>query len=179
MSLATLLLQFDRDFPGDPDQEIEIPGDLWAAWIREARAETDQAKPYQLGIIACSKSKLQTSEGGAVRARYLYTGQLFKASIAVTDLLCDRTLILSAKHGVVDPDRLIQTYDQKLPTGPGLTQWALFVDGLLPETQGKKVLCLAPEPYWRPLPSSSWERPLKGLGIGEQKAALKKLARAA
>ncbi len=172
-ALARLLLKFDLDSPGDGD--VEVPAEVWAEWIAAAR-QLDP-KPYQLGVIACSKSKRQLSAGDVVPARHLYTGQLFKASLEVAEKLCDRVIILSALHGVVAPEQLLETYDKKLPTKlKDRVQWGLAVDTFLPETQRMKVLCLAPEPYWSCLPSSAWEKPLKGLGIGEQKAKLAAMA---
>jgi hypothetical protein len=31
--LAAAILDFDEDNPGDPEASIEIPFDVWAAWV--------------------------------------------------------------------------------------------------------------------------------------------------
>lgn len=185
MSLAQLLLAYDADLApreGDDEAEVIVSGLLWSKWIARARAEEAQAgkKRWQLGIIACSKSKMRLAGNEVVPARHLYTGRLFRQSLLVAERFCDRTIILSALHGVVSPDELLAAYDKKLPTTKeDLGRWAIAVDAYLPELKGLKVLCLAPKPYWAPLPNQGWAKPLEGLGIGEQKAALKKMARAA
>ncbi len=177
-----MILKFDRDYPGDGD--LDVPAEVWAEWLKAAEVEHPswRQKPYHLGIVACSKSKLNLDTEGAVRARYLYTGQLFKASLAAAEVLCERVVILSALHGVVDPERLLGTYEKKLPSAKELRRaWGDEVDRALEDLGAGygRVLCLAPADYWSCLENANWAKPLKGLGIGQQKAKLKLLARAA
>ncbi len=44
MTLADLILLFDKKYPGAKDADVEIPGDLWQAWLREARKELAERK---------------------------------------------------------------------------------------------------------------------------------------
>jgi hypothetical protein len=170
VDLAGLILKFDADYPGDGD--IDVPARTWAKWVAAARA--GQPKPYQLGIIACSASKADRP----LPARELYTGELFKRSLAVAESRCGRVVVLSARHGVLDLDAVIAPYDFRLPTKKEpLARWAASVNASLPAAT--KVLCLAPRSYWGGLEglranlAEVWDTPLKGLGIGEQKRALK------
>ncbi|WP_395858435.1 DUF6884 domain-containing protein [Arthrobacter sp. KBS0702] len=47
---------------------------------------------------------------------------MFKKASAYAELTCDRWYILSAKHGLLHPDEIIQPYDMRLgtnhPTSP-------------------------------------------------------------
>lgn len=63
-----------------------------------------------IGIVGCSKTKLDR----AAPARDLYTSPLFVAAAAYCEATYDRWLILSAKYGLVDPDRVLEPYDVTL-----------------------------------------------------------------
>ena len=66
-----------------------------------------------VGLVACASQKLQRP----APARELYVSQLFKKASAYAGLTCDRWYILSAKHGLVHPDTVLE------PTGiPTLRQ---------------------------------------------------------
>lgn len=213
----------------DELEEVIIPGALWAAWISRAKVEyptpeesiarlgtamgavraqgfaPPSPRAYDLGVIACSAAKALTIDSSASRslpARDLYTGDLFKLSLAAAERLCRRVVILSALHGVVTLDQQLGWYDRKLPTAKReREQWQSRVSMTLqhlvrvatlqhpvtmtrvPRIADVRVLILAPQSYASGLylgtyPRPSAERPhvdepLKGLGIGKQKAALK------
>lgn len=74
-----------------------------------------------ISLLACSKSKVETN-GAAVPAHTLYTGQLFKAQLAYARRvlgLDDRHIfILSAKYGMIRSDEEIATYDLALEQMP-------------------------------------------------------------
>lgn len=145
-------------------------------------------KPYALAIIACSASKLDK----AAPARDLYTGALFKASLAVAEDMADRVVILSAKHGVLELDAVVEPYDvslasmdktQKLIWGDMVARALLKVLGIKDRTNikeceavGSRVLCLAPGSYVKCIGhlygKGKWSMPLEGLGIGHQKQRL-------
>ena len=145
-------------------------------------------KPYALAIIACSASKLDK----AAPARDLYTGALFKASLAVAEALSDRVVILSAKHGVLELDAVVEPYDvalasmdksQRLIWGDMVARALLKVLGIKDRTNIKeceaaseRVLCLAPGSYVKCIGHlygrGKWSMPLEGLGIGQQKKHL-------
>jgi hypothetical protein len=56
------------------------------------------------------KGKLPT----VALARDLYTSPLFLGRRRAVERSCDRWFILSAKHGLVDPDQLLEPYDETL-----------------------------------------------------------------
>lgn len=176
--------------------DVIVPAHAWKAWIALARAErkpyafaeptgservldvrpAPKDKPYALGIIACSASKLTAPAGMKYRARDLYQGDLFKKSLEVAECLCSNVVILSARHGVVRPGELLEPYDKMLPTRRrALLSWGVGTGRLLREYGGAdpntRVLCLAPSSYWKVLDHSQWDKPLRGLGIGKQKLA--------
>ena len=119
----------------------------------------------QLILIGCSKSKLDHQRP----AYCLYTGDLFKKQMQYADDILQpanqynsKVMILSAKHGLLELDKVIKPYDLSLND--------LFIDF-------KSVVFLAGKKYREPLSSlllSSFSpfkilEPLKGMGIGLQK----------
>lgn len=64
-------------------------------------------EPFTLALVGCGKTKL----AHPAPARDLYTGQLFRAATEYVEQRFDRWAILSAKHGVVHPNRLLSPYD--------------------------------------------------------------------
>ena len=149
-------------------------------------------KPYRLALLACSAKKLSH----AAPARELYQGDTFKLALRVAERLADEVLILSAKHGVVELGQLVEPYDVKLSDlekhqraiwGANVEQDIARRIGVRARTdmehceaQGRQVLCLAPDSYVSAIGFNYWlkgvARPLKGLGIGQQKAWLAKAA---
>ncbi len=124
-----------------------------------------------LGLIACSAAKLPTG----APAGDLYTGQLFRKARAYVERECGNWLILSALHGVLTPDQLIEPYSMYLPAQSARYRaaWRRRVAVQLAEltTPGTRVVCLASAPYrtWiDDLPHLDVEAPLTGLGIGQQ-----------
>lgn len=181
---------------GVPQDEIERAAADAAAMAMENQHLSKQAKPYDLGIIACSASKTKLRKGQVIEARDLYTGDLFVRSLAAAERLCRRVVILSAFHGVVELQQKLGEYDRPLPTAKREAQaWGSRVGSRLaddvrklfdarPLVPGKnnnpKVLNLAPYSYarwirWQDL-LAEVAHPLKGLGIGQQKKALTQLA---
>ena len=64
----------------------------------------------RIGLVGCVKSKAR----GPAPARDLYTSALFLGRRAYVERSCDRWFILSAKHGLLEPDEVIDTYDECL-----------------------------------------------------------------
>lgn len=125
---------------------------------------------YPLVLVACSGQKLDH----AAEAQDLYVGDLFKKSRAWAERFGWCWYILSAKHGVLPPGKVIKPYDLTLNdmTPHELAAWSRMVgDHLLP---GRRTVILAGERYrlWakhRP----DVDVPMAGLRIGQQKAWLK------
>lgn len=80
-----------------------------------------------VGLVGCASQKLQRR----APAREHYVSQLFKKASAYAELTCDRWYILSAKHGLVRPDEIIEPYDMRLGTNdrtsPPIHSWATGV----------------------------------------------------
>lgn len=76
----------------------------------------------RIGLIACCKEKLDY----ATQAQYLYQSPMFKMSMAWIRKRCDEWAILSAKHGLVMPDQVLEPYDLALKDLPRLEleRWA-------------------------------------------------------
>jgi len=66
--------------------------------------------PRRIGLVGCVKSKLDRP----AQARDLYTSPLFRGRRRYVERTCDRWFVLSAKHGLVAPDTLLEPYDQTL-----------------------------------------------------------------
>jgi cytoplasmic iron level regulating protein YaaA (DUF328/UPF0246 family) len=101
---------------------------------------------------------------------------LTKAS-AYAEKTCDRWYVLSAKHGLVRPDDMIEPYDLRLGAGTGgsapIHAWAAKVrDQLAVELDGLEnvlLIALAGERYRSALQGPwTYEIPMKGMGIGQQ-----------
>lgn len=128
----------------------------------------------RVGLVGCASQKLQRP----APARDLYVSQLFRKASAYAQATCDRWYVLSAKHGLVHPDTVIEPYDMRLgtnhTTSPPIHAWAAGVRGQLDvELAGLEdatLVVLAGEQYRTILRDSRWpsEVPMKGLGIGQQ-----------
>ncbi|MGW8178177.1 MAG: DUF6884 domain-containing protein [bacterium] len=109
----------------------------------------------RVGLIACCKQKLDYP----TQAQYLYQSPMFKMSMAWIRKRCDEWAILSAKHGVVLPDQVLDPYDLKLSDLDRLEQakWAMKVQMQLEEMWGKEAIfmVLAGHDYKR-----GWSMPM-------------------
>lgn len=132
----------------------------------------------RIALVSCSRKKAAEK----CAAKDLYTSALFRKARQFAELYCDGWYILSAKHGLLMPGRVIAPYDQTLTTqSPGeRATWARRV--------GKQIHKRFPDPvefvivagrkYWEELaPSLAADGhevriPLSGLSIGKQLQAL-------
>lgn len=127
-----------------------------------------------LYLIACSGAKL----GRIAPAAELYTGQAFRLAMAAAERAGADVIILSALHGAVSPTRQLQPYNRAL-TDMSTHQrraWAAMTEQQLQQHKGRAITVLAGKHYAAAV--ESWpnvSRPLAGLGIGQQLAALKAL----
>ncbi len=137
-----------------------------------------------IGLVGCGAAKRPEP----APARDLYTGGLFAKASAYAEATCDRWYVLSAKHGLVHPDTVLEPYDMRLGdrrTGPPIHSWFSQVKAGLREEMGQTegqetpldLLMLAGSVYAsieRSLPPVwTLQRPMEGLGIGQQLAWLK------
>lgn len=79
-----------------------------------------------VGLVSCCKPKLEQP----APARDLYLSPLFRMSVEVCEQRFDEWAILSAKHGLVDPDQVVSPYDESLTSMPAARRrdWARRVE---------------------------------------------------
>lgn len=65
---------------------------------------------HRVGLVGCVKSK-RTSPAPA---RDLYVSALFRGQRAFVEKSCDEWFVLSAEHGLVDPDSVLAPYEKTL-----------------------------------------------------------------
>lgn len=143
----------------------------------------------RIALVGCSKSKLDR----AAPARELYTGQLFRAALAYAESQrFDGALVLSALHGTLGLEEVVEPYDQELRTltRQAREDWGARVISHLGELcanfEGDTIAVeiLAPALYAEPVLLAAAHRgcvkwpctfttPLAGLGIGQQGAWLR------
>lgn len=146
-------------------------------------------------MIGCSASKTDAPAG---RAADFYTGELFKLQRrwALNAGYGLGGYILSAKYGLLSFGNAISTYEATLDTAQKRREWNELVIGMIRENRSYlghtlhlpsldepcRVIVMAGENYrgWIPevqkiAPKWTFEIPLQGLGIGEQKAALARM----
>lgn len=108
----------------------------WAIWESTGTVPGGEPKraraDIRVGLVGCVKSKLLQP----ARAKDLYTSALFRGRRSYVEESCDRWFILSAAHGVVDPEAVLEPYDRTLKHAPiaERRRWAAKVLGML-ETQ--------------------------------------------
>lgn len=75
-------------------------------WRRPIDGERLGIKNMRIAIISCSKLKGSAS----CPARDLYRGVLFKAAVRYAEQRCDEIYIISALHGLIHGDKVIEPY---------------------------------------------------------------------
>jgi hypothetical protein len=139
-------------------------------------------------VVGCGKSKL----AGSAKAKDLYTGSLFRLARRYAELSGQVWVILSAAHGVIEPDVIVRSYDQSLPrAGAALEQWARKAACDIEQRRsrdpvglllGQSVEILAGVTYAGPLAAQldaldiEWTQPLVGLGTGWRLRRLRQMA---
>lgn len=68
----------------------------------------------RIGLVGCVKQK----QRHGAPARELYTSALFRGRREAVEDTCDRWFVLSALHGLVDPDETLEPYDKTLTAAP-------------------------------------------------------------
>jgi hypothetical protein len=129
-----------------------------------------------VGLVGCASQKLKRE----APARELYVSTLFKKASTYAEANSDIWFVLSAKHGLVHPDQMLEPYDMKLGTkaaGP-IHTWAAKVRFQLNEWtlpgSIEEVLLLAGGQYaiaaGSPANPAPWTvtDPMKGMGIGQR-----------
>jgi len=125
-----------------------------------------------LVLVACCGPKMT----GEHPAKDIYQSDLFLKSKAYAIREGHAWAILSAKHGIIWPDSVIEDYDVTLNTMPSKDRevWGAMVRDQLKNWRGARIVLLAGNKYCEWV-DDKWdtERPMEGLGIGQQLAWLK------
>jgi hypothetical protein len=127
-------------------------------------------------LIGCGKQKRAT----ACEAKDLYIGKLFKARREFAERSGRAWLIVSALHGLIVPERVIDPYDKTMPTQRhAVERWAETFKRQFCSTVGVghqvTLEVHAGVDYVAPIRLALWscpaitiEHPVFGMGIGEQ-----------
>lgn len=144
--------------------------------------------PIRVALVGCGDQKLPRP----APAHLLYTGALFMSArryteAALADGMYDTWYILSARHGLVSPTRILDPYDAEMPADvDGIRTWVNRVDvafrsidpgyGKWTGRGGRLTVdILAGAAYADPLLAAwrgiSWEirTPLAGLQMGQRR----------
>jgi len=133
-----------------------------------------------IALVACVSKK----NTRPMVARDLYISVWFKKASAYAKTISDKWYILSAKYGLVDPNAVIEPYNETLNNMPISKRrtWSLIVmQDLRPQlNKGDHIVILAGMKYREflvePLLSAGckFDVPMEGLRIGEQLSWLSK-----
>lgn len=128
----------------------------------------------KIALVSCVSSKLPC----AAAARDLYTSPLFAKSRQYAETHADKWYILSAKYGLVVPERIIEPYEKTLNTMPKEERKAWSHKVLVQLTHSTspsdQIIFLAGERYREDLEHELINRgysvstPMRGLSIGRQ-----------
>lgn len=143
-------------------------------------------------ILGCGKAKRRV----ASPAVDLYTGPLYRDRLALARALGGPHAILSAKHGLISPETVIEPYDVTLtdwmargpqPTDVDDESWIDLRQRVHAQLHAmfpafERITVLASSPYASLLPGclagpQAWrfDRPLAGLGMGAQRVRCREL----
>jgi hypothetical protein len=120
--------------------------------------------------VGCSAKKARTARPAAD----LYMSPLFRAARRYAEATCSRWYVLSALHGLLAPEKVIEPYDQQL-TPANATAWGVRVGKQLdealpwPKFADVELVVLAGWTYAEAidLPRDFyWHESLRGLGVG-------------
>lgn len=124
-------------------------------------------KLYELGIVPCTKTKNPTAQ----TAQTLYRGGPFSLMMRHAVLYCERVIIMSAKHGLLDLNEKVTYYDAYLPN-LSRSERDVFVNKLsdqLLKIESFETLSYLPKVYFDaccealPQVTETWHRPFKHL----------------
>ncbi len=135
----------------------------------------------RVALVSCVKQKRDS----AASARDLYLSQLFRSLRQYAEMHADAWYVLSAEHGVLRPDQVVEPYERTLNKMPRRERvaWAQRVQQQLLEIlpPDAEVILLAGlryreeiEPFLRKR-GFSVSVPLEGLKIGKQLQRLKQV----
>lgn len=136
-------------------------------------------------IIPCGKSKIWKKESyrGLMRAEYAYIGSPFKVNKEFAEKFADHWMILSARYGFIDPDTLIEDYEETF-LKPGIN--TVKIETLIHQIKDKdllgfrRIIILGGKAY-QEITSKAFdyyglkvEFPTKGMPIGKSMGFIKR-----
>lgn len=152
---------------------------------RTIAALTSDTREFLVGLVGCTKAKLEVPGPDGkplpLPARELYSpSYVFKRSVEYLKRRCvDAWYVLSAKHGLVEPDELLAPYNETLSKAPRrvVEAWNDRVRAALRERlAGRRVkfILMAGESYAGAVVGlgAEVEEPLKGLSTGHRRSWL-------
>lgn len=137
-----------------------------------SRATRVEGAPITIVLVACAKKKLKVE----AKARDLYTSALFKKARGYAERNGDQWFILSALHGLVDPEKRLRPYNVTL-RNYGKRERELWALGrVLPALTtvapaGSKIIVLAGRAYFENLEPELLRRgfevviPMRGMDL--------------
>lgn len=140
----------------------------------------------RVAFVGCGASKLDTDE--AVPAKDLYTSNYFALKREYAEVTCDGWFIVSAEHGVLQPDNEIEPYDTTITdlSDYELGKWSVRTSNEISNALSfwnayKSAVVLMGSSYaehieeWAFSTTRKVERPFKETsGIGEQMGLLRR-----
>lgn len=173
---ANVFLTFgqSKSTPQKKPPQTRKPQALPRTTRRPSKTRTVKADPNALYLVACVKTKRKSR----APAKDLYISDLFTKARAYVESKGGRWRILSAKHGLVDPDKIIGPYELTL-NKMGVAdrrKWAADVLKKLVRVkpQPKQIIMLAGVKYREYLIPELQQSgidvvvPMEGLAFGEQ-----------
>lgn len=145
-----------------------------------ARTALNEAQPITMVLVSCVSQKAAT----ASKAKDLYISDWFLKARCYAERVGDRWMILSARHGLLSPEAVIEPYDETLyGKRKGERQaWASRVVSSISNQipPRSRIVILAGEIYREFIVSPLEDKfdvsiPMVGLGIGQQLSYLKKV----
>ena len=132
-----------------------------------------------IALISCTKRK----QGYACPAKELYSkSNLFRHSYRYAGTITDKIYILSAKHGLVDENTIIEPYDETLldKSSKEKEEWAVKVAEALSaesDLDNDEYVILAGKIYYEKLlpKFKKYRLPLEGVSLFERPGVLKEL----
>lgn len=99
----------------DCDARLPPNGGIESAFTNEDGAYCyDCVDTPRYALVGCGSAKVDLEDGETVPAKDLYDSTYFDLKWEYVEECCDRAKILSAKHGLLDPDEEIEAYDASL-----------------------------------------------------------------
>ena len=149
------------------------------SWRCQDRPKQKERDVKKIVIIPCGGAKLTTP----APARELYIGSMFRDQLATALTMTDEEniFILSAKHGLIALDTIVEPYDLKMGQKNTVATETLAaqVDAIMPKNETYIIDALLPKKYAEALEDAtgSWiVNHYDGCaGIGYQKQVLKKI----